>query len=336
MHRTTLIHVAALALLGASCATTSSTQGHYTFAFAEEGQCPLLRGTPTSSDKEVMSITNTRLPDSNEHSPAVIDDHTVAFVTDSSGQLDLAYIDYTKPTVSVVGGLAATSDDEKAPFVVGSGASAKCFFATNADGRFQVMSGALPKVRAQLVEAQSAGHANWPHVSGDGKRMLYSVVNARGVYEIWMRDFQSGAEFRLLEGQRARWNPANPEEFVFTRFDAGTWTICKYSLNGSQELLNRNGADNFDPEFSPDGRHIAYTSNKNGSSDIWVMRADGSDASVVVDHGAIDCQPVWTPDGESLIFTSDRLGGFDLWMVSNLEFLRAPGTSESPSSAKGQ
>jgi Tol biopolymer transport system component len=245
----------------------------------------------------------------------VIDDRTVAFVSDSAGQLDIAYLDFTRPGDSVVGALVTTPDNEKAPFVVGE----KCYFVSDADGIYQVMSGARPKVRAQRIEAQSITHCNWPHLSKDGRRMLYSVLNARGVYEVWMRDYQSGGEYRLVEGQRARWSPTNADEFVFTRRDSGVWTINKCSINGSAVMLNLNGADNFDPEFSPDGKYIAYTSNKNGSSDIWIMRADGSDANWLDNHGAVDCQPVWTPDGRSLIFTSSRSGSFDLWRFANLE-----------------
>ena len=129
-------------------------------------------------------------------------------------------------------------------------------------------------------------------------------------------DLVGGGESRITEGQRARWNPTDPDEFVFTRQSAGVWTLWKYSFRSGQERdLNKSPADKFDPEYSPDGQWISFTSNEEGSSDIWVMRADGSQAKSIDKHGAIDCQAVWAPDGKSLLFTTNREGSFDICQV---------------------
>lgn len=72
------------------------------------------------------------------------------------------------------------------------------------------------------------------------------------------------------------------------------------------------GADHRDeePAWSPDGRRIAFHTNRfdPGTYDIAVMNADGSDVRRLTDHAAWDQDPVWMPDSGSLVFTSERDG----------------------------
>ena len=70
------------------------------------------------------------------------------------------------------------------------------------------------------------------------------------------------------------------------------------------------------PRWSPDGKRIAFKSNRaNGAYDIFVMNADGSGAVRVTDHQANDHDPAWMPDGQSLVFMSERDSRGDLYRV---------------------
>jgi hypothetical protein len=64
-----------------------------------------------------------------------------------------------------------------------------------------------------------------------------------------------------------------------------------------------------DVTWSPDGRFIAYASDKAGNFDIWVQPIAGGDALQVTHSPAQDIQPAWSPDGSTLVFRSDRGGG---------------------------
>ncbi len=74
-------------------------------------------------------------------------------------------------------------------------------------------------------------------------------------------------------------------------------------------------ADSFEPAWSPDGKKVAFTSNKNGNYDIWVVGMEGGEAVAITKHEAKDSSPTWTPDGKSLIFVSTRTGVSELWMI---------------------
>jgi len=64
-----------------------------------------------------------------------------------------------------------------------------------------------------------------------------------------------------------------------------------------------------DAAFSPDGRSIAYASDRGGNFDIWVRSIGGEEARQITTSSAPDTQPAWSPDGRSIVFRSERDGG---------------------------
>lgn len=60
------------------------------------------------------------------------------------------------------------------------------------------------------------------------------------------------------------------------------------------------------PEYSPDGRHIVFQSNRSGNWQLWLMNADGSGLRQLTTSRANDRQPSWSPDGARIVFSSDR------------------------------
>jgi serine/threonine protein kinase/Tol biopolymer transport system component len=73
--------------------------------------------------------------------------------------------------------------------------------------------------------------------------------------------------------------------------------------------LTFDGGLQTDVTFSPDGRFIAYTSDRSGNFDIWVQPVDGGDAVQITKEPAQDVQPAWSPDGDMIAFRSERSGG---------------------------
>ena len=74
------------------------------------------------------------------------------------------------------------------------------------------------------------------------------------------------------------------------------------------------------PRFSPDGRRIAFTSDRGGGDNIWVMNVDGSDKrQVTKEDFRLLNQASWSPDGEYIVakkhFTTQRsLGTGEIWI----------------------
>jgi len=64
-----------------------------------------------------------------------------------------------------------------------------------------------------------------------------------------------------------------------------------------------------EPTWSPDGRFIAYSSDRGGNSDIWVRQVGGGNPVQITNSPAHDWQPDWSPDGDNIVFRSERDGG---------------------------
>src|SRR5258707_5442882 len=72
------------------------------------------------------------------------------------------------------------------------------------------------------------------------------------------------------------------------------------------QRLTVNKARDAYPRFSPDGKWIAFSSDRNGNLDVFLMPAGGGTAKQLTSHSADDTVLGWTPDGRGVLFTSQR------------------------------
>ena len=69
-----------------------------------------------------------------------------------------------------------------------------------------------------------------------------------------------------------------------------------------RNLTNSPGVDDMHPDWSPDGERIAFASDRDGDSEIYTMKPDGSRLRQLTANTATDVEPVWSPDGRKLAF----------------------------------
>lgn len=71
-----------------------------------------------------------------------------------------------------------------------------------------------------------------------------------------------------------------------------------------------------EPAFSPDGSRIAFTSTRDGQSEIYVMDADGSNVSRLTNSPAVDGDASFTADGQAVVYHSQRTGHRQIYQQS--------------------
>jgi Tol biopolymer transport system component/DNA-binding winged helix-turn-helix (wHTH) protein len=69
------------------------------------------------------------------------------------------------------------------------------------------------------------------------------------------------------------------------------------------------------PHLSPDGRRVAFTSNRSGESEIWLADPDGSNAIRLTFVRAVSGAPRWSPNGERIVFQSNPEGQFEVYLI---------------------
>jgi Tol biopolymer transport system component len=75
-------------------------------------------------------------------------------------------------------------------------------------------------------------------------------------------------------------------------------------------------SNDWGPAWAPDGTRIAFTSDRSGNEEIWVVGADGTNPAAVTNDGAGDWVPVFSPDGSRIAFVSDRSGEPEVWSMA--------------------
>ncbi len=121
--------------------------------------------------------------------------------------------------------------------------------------------------------------AAFPIISRDGRRLAYGqTVSNINIWQLPLEAATGGAgpPVRLVSSSRTQWSPA----------------------------------------FSPDGRRLAFDSNRSGTPEIWVSDADGSNASpLTAFEGPSTGSPKWSPDGRFIAFDSRAEGRANIYVV---------------------
>ncbi len=106
-------------------------------------------------------------------------------------------------------------------------------------------------------------------------------------------------------------------------------TLFVANADGTDErAITQPGSVNYNPAWSPKGDWIAFTSERDGSADLFRMHPDGSGLERLTDDPAFDDQAAFSPDEKQIVFVSTRAAGFaNLWILDVATHKATPLTS---------
>lgn len=95
----------------------------------------------------------------------------------------------------------------------------------------------------------------------------------------------------------------------------GNLEIFTMDSNGENLVnLTNDPADDWNPDWSPDGSQIAFVSERNNERSIYIMDADGSNLRLLTNMPESDLAD-WSPDGKTIAFTSKANGNFEIYIM---------------------
>lgn len=149
----------------------------------------------------------------------------------------------------------------------------------------------------------------------------------RDVQEIYIADYDGANPVKVTHSRTLNitptWSP-DSQAIAYTSYrpsgGMGTFQdiIVSHIRIGKRETP-ANGdprKQNYLPIWSPDGTKIAFTTNRDGNPEIYVMNKDGSGVRRMTNHPGIDVSPTWSPTGGQLAWVSDRTGTARIYIMN--------------------
>ena len=173
---------------------------------------------------------------------------------------------------------------------------------------------ALLSTAAAAQTRLNYGTLRW---SDDGRKLLFSCIEVNAnwsnyspynwklyVYDLKRKDLE-------LVDRAAQYGAFSPdgEKVVYSKNSGFSWDIFILDLaSGSKQKVTDTPQDETAPDWSPDGRMIAFTMKlKKGVSSIYSMDTQGGNVRNLSRNGDFEClNPEFSPDGERLAYYMDR------------------------------
>ncbi len=147
----------------------------------------------------------------------------------------------------------------------------------------------------------------WSH---NGREVIFSSERS-GTPQLWRIPASGGVTEAIDVGSRNVLQPAmspNGQRLAYVE-DVDNQNIWRTPVdadgNKRSSKLISSSRRNDSPRYSPDGRHLAFVSDRSGTWEIWVANADGTNpAQITTFKAGLTGSPNWSPDSRQIVFDS--------------------------------
>lgn len=252
----------------------------------------------------------------------------VAYSRGYDGRLDLWVVD-------AAGGLPLQLSDQATPQGPDPSQRHSSAIAWTPDGK-RIVYASTREGKLWVVDAaggparpidEAAGNHHSPSVSPDGGRVAYVAERGERVDIIvadiegdWTRVISVGDEYVL----QPRWSP-DGRSLLYGQWphydmpwDERALIVADVESGERREIAGGSRVVNGDHAWSPDGRLIAFVSDREGDyQNLWTIEPDGSNARRLVSESNRHQSPAWSPDGQRIAYTRNEDGDCQLWVWEN-------------------
>ncbi len=174
--------------------------------------------------------------------------------------------------------------------------------------------------RRLTSDERSLGGLTW---TPDAKEIVFAS-NRGGLWRLWRVSLSGGAPEPVNGVGEGAGAPTisrrgNRLAYVHSRVDANLWRTAGPGWKGRRpapmKVIASSRADQ-EGTFSPDGKRIAFGSDRSGSVEIWTSNSDGTNQAQLTSLKAADSgAPRWSPDGQTIAFDARLEGHGDIFVI---------------------
>jgi serine/threonine protein kinase len=169
---------------------------------------------------------------------------------------------------------------------------------------------------------------------GGGNQIAFASTRSGGVPQIYISNLD-GTDFtpltNIVDGAcQPSWSP-DGSQLVFispclkrgdiaeNAYKDSSLYVMNADGSGQKPLTTVPGSD-FDPDWSPDGGRIAFTSLRDGKKDIYILNIEsGAINRITTVNGDVqeNSQPSWSPFGNQIVYTAKRVNAYQVWAMND-------------------